>query len=326
MVAIHTGMGAPGLDKAAMMEQPPRNQLREARMDWNEIISYVDRALNTVLFSISGRGVTLVSLLVFVLIIAITFWISRVLERGVERAFALRGVTDPGLIGNVNRLLHYTALAIGFALALQNIGFDLGALFAAGAIFAVALGFAMQGLVQNFVSGVILLAERTIKNGDVLEVEDEVVRVTRMGLRVTVARTRDEEDLIIPNTTLSQNTIKNYTLRDPEYRLKTSVGVIYGSDMRTVVRVLKEAAESMEFRIQDRSPQILMTGFGDNSVNFEVQVWTRDPWAARAHNSQLNDAIWWHLKDAGITIAFPQLDVHLDAPVVESLQRLQRAG
>ena len=136
-------------------------------MDWNEIIGYVDRALNTVLFSMSGRAVTLVSLLVFVLIIGVTFWISRLLERGVERAFRLRGVTDPGLIGNVNRLLHYTALAIGFALALQNIGFDLGALLAAGAIFAVALGFAMQGLVQNFVSGVILLAERTIKNGDV---------------------------------------------------------------------------------------------------------------------------------------------------------------
>ena len=182
-------------------------------MDWNQIVGYLDRTLNTVLVSISGRDVTAVSLLIFVLIIAVTFKVSKLAQRGVERAFALRGVTDPGMTGNVNKLLHYAALAIGFALALQNLGFDLGALFAAGAIFAVALGFAMQGLVQNFVSGVILLGERTIKNGDVLEVEGEIVRVTRMGLRMTVARTRDEEDLIIPNTTLAQNTIKNFTLR-----------------------------------------------------------------------------------------------------------------
>jgi small-conductance mechanosensitive channel len=294
-------------------------------MNWNEVVAYLDRALNTVLFSISGRAVTLVSLIVFLVIIGVTLKVSHFLERGVERAFRLRGVTDPGLIGNVNRLLHYVTLAIGFALALQNVGFNLGALFAAGAIFAVALGFAMQGLVQNFVSGVMLLAERTIKNGDVLEVEDEVVRVTRMGLRVTVARTRDEEDLIIPNTTLAQNTIKNFTLRDPEYRLKATVGVVYGSDMRGVMRALRVAADAMPFRIQRREPQILMTEFGDNSVNFEVQLWTHDPWSARVHLSQLNDAIWWTLKEAGITIAFPQLDVHLDRPVVEALQRTPRA-
>jgi small-conductance mechanosensitive channel len=294
-------------------------------MDWNQLIGYLDRALNTVLFNISGREVTLVSILIFALIVLVTLKVSGFLQRGVERAFKLRGVTDPGLIGNVNRLLHYIALAIGFALALQNLGFDLGALFAAGAIFAVALGFAMQGLVQNFVSGIILLAERTIKNGDVLEVEGEVVRVTRLGLRMTVARTRDEEDLIIPNTTLAQNTIKNFTLRDPEYRLKATVGVVYGSDLRVVMRVLRAAAAALPFRAQ-REPQVLLTGFGDSSVDFEVQVWTSDPWAARQQLSQLNDAIWWALKDAGVTIAFPQLDVHFDRPVTDALERLPRAG
>ncbi len=295
-------------------------------MDWNQIVGYLDRTLNTVLVSISGRDVTAVSLLIFALIIAVTFKVSKLAQRGVERAFALRGVTDPGMTGNVNKLLHYAALAIGFALALQNLGFDLGALFAAGAIFAVALGFAMQGLVQNFVSGVILLGERTIKNGDVLEVEGEIVRVTRMGLRMTVARTRDEEDLIIPNTTLAQNTIKNFTLRDPEYRLKATVGVMYGSDLRAVMRVLRAAAVAMPFRSSHREPQVLLTGFGDSSVDFEVQVWTSDPWAARGHLSQLNEALWWALREADITIAFPQLDVHLDSPVVAALERMPRAG
>jgi small-conductance mechanosensitive channel len=295
-------------------------------MDWNEMIQYLDRLLNTTLFSLSGRPVTLVSVIVFLVIIMLTFWVAWLLERGSTRAFALRGVTDPGLVGNVNRLIHYLILVIGGALALQNVGFDLGALFAAGAIFAVALGFAMQGVVQGFVSGLLLLGERTIKNGDVLEVESRVVRVTRMGFRVTVARTRDEEDLIIPNTTLAQNTIKNFTLRDADYRLKTFVGVVYGSDMREVMRVLTAAAASVPFRERSREPQVLLTEFGDSSVKFEVQVWTRDPWRARAQQSELNQAIWWALQEADITIAFPQLDVHFDPPVVESMQRMPRAG
>jgi small-conductance mechanosensitive channel len=295
-------------------------------MDWNEFVAYVDRVLNTVLFTLARQPVTLVTLLVFLLIVLLTFWMARLIEQGVERAFRLRGVADPGLTGNVGRLIRYIVLVIGFALALQNVGFDLGALFAAGAIFAVALGFALQGVVQNFVSGIVLLGERSIKNGDVLEVESRVVRVTRMGLRATIARTRDEEDLIIPNGTLAQHTIKNFTLRDADYRLRTVVGVVYGSDLRDVMRVLKEAAASVEFRIRERDPQVLLTDFGNSSVNFEVQVWTRDPWAARFHTSELNQAIWWALKRADVTIAFPQLDVHFDPPVVEAMRGLPRAG
>ena len=114
-------------------------------MDWNEIVTYIDRVLNTVLFTLARQPVTLVTLLVFLLILLLTFWAARLFEHAVERAFRLRGVGDPGLTGSVGRLVRYVILVIGFALALQNVGFDLGALFAAGAIFAVALGFALQG-------------------------------------------------------------------------------------------------------------------------------------------------------------------------------------
>lgn len=295
-------------------------------MDWAELPGHADRVLNTVLFQLSGRGVTLVTLLVFLLMLALAFWVARLLERVVRAAFVRRGVNDPGVVSNLARLIRYVALAIGVGLALQNLGLDLGALFTAGAIFAVALGFAMQGVVQNFVSGVLLLGERIIKNGDVLEVDGTVVRVKDMRLRVTVARTRDEEDLVIPNTALAQNTIKNYTLRDSDYRLKSTVGVVYGSDMKRVMEVLREAAASVPFRLDTRQPVVLLTDFGDSAVNFEVQVWTHDPWGARQHQSLLNQAVWHALKEAGITIAFPQLDLHLDPPVMESLQRLPRVG
>jgi small-conductance mechanosensitive channel len=295
-------------------------------MDWQRIFAIVDGVLNRTLFTLSGREVTAVTLVVFVSVVALSFWVSSIVQRAVTRAYRFRGMTDSGMIGITNRLVHYLIIAIGLGVGLQTLGLDLGALFAAGAFFAVAIGFAMQNVAQNFVSGVILLAERTIKNGDVLEVEGHVVRVTRMGLRATVARTRDEEDIIIPNSILAQSSVTNYTLRDPIYRLKAMVGVTYDSDMGEVMRVLLEAAKGVEARDQGRSPAVLMTEFGDNSVNFEVHVWTHDPWAARTGASMLNQSIWWALKEAGITIAFPQMDVHFDPPVVESLHALRPAG
>ena len=195
---------------------------------------------------------------------------------------------------------------------LQTIGIQLGALFAAGAVVAVALGFAMQNILQNFVSGVILLAERSITESDILEVDGRIVQVKKMGTRATVARTRDEEEIIIPNSMLVQSSVTNYTLGDHLYRIRAKVGVAYGSDMDQVMEVLRAPEHSVQERVLDRDPIVLLLEFGSSSVDFEVSIWAEDPWAARLIRSALNMAIWRHLKEDGITIAFPQLDVHFD--------------
>ncbi|HEY2896074.1 MAG TPA: mechanosensitive ion channel domain-containing protein [Gemmatimonadaceae bacterium] len=257
---------------------------------------------------------TLTTIVVVCVILCAAFIASRLAQRAMSRALALRGVADAGTVGVTLRLTHYAIVLLGLGIALQTLGLNLGALFTAGAFFAVALGFAMQNIAQNFVAGILLLTERTIKPGDVLEVENRVVRVTRMGLRATVARSRDEEDLIIPNATLVQNTVTNFTLRDPIFRLHTAVGVSYDSDMAEVKRVLHEAAASLPGRLADRDPRVLLTEFADSAVTFEVLVWSEDPWNARVTRSALNEAIWWAFKRAGIVIAYPQMDVHLVRP------------
>jgi small-conductance mechanosensitive channel len=295
-------------------------------MTWREVLQFIDALLNHELFTISNTSVTPVTIVIFATVVLLTWWLSAAFQATARRAFRLRGVSDPGVVGVAARLIHYAVMTVGLGIALQTIGFNLGALFAAGAFFAVAIGFAMQNVAQNFVSGVILLAERTIKNDDVLEVEGRVVRVTKMGLRATVARTRDEEDIIIPNSILAQNAVTNYTLRDPVYRLKAFVGVAYGSDMAKVMSTLRTAATGITERMEGRDPQVLLTDFGSHSVNFEVQVWIDDPWRARGALSSLNEAIWWALKDTDITIAFPQVDVHIDPPVMETLRALRPAG
>lgn len=254
---------------------------------------------------------TLTTIVIVGVILVGAFIASRLVQRALTRALAMRGITDAGTIGVSLRLAHYAIVLLGLGIGLQTLGLNLGALFTAGAFFAVALGFAMQNIAQNFVAGILLLTERTIKPGDVLEVENRVVRVSRMGLRATVARSRDEEDLIIPNATLVQNTVTNFTLRDPIFRLHATVGVSYDSDMAEVKRVLQEAAAALPGRLSDRDPRVLLTGFGDSAVNFEVLVWSEDPWSARVTKSDLNEAIWWAFKRAGIVIAYPQMDVHL---------------
>ena len=281
-------------------------------MSWPEIFAALNRLANTPLITLAGTEVNAVSIVTFLLILFVSIWVSRLLRRITERWLRLRGVTEEGTIATAKKLLHYSVVLMGLGVGLQTIGINLGTLFAAGAVVAVALGFAMQNILQNFVSGVILLAERSITEADVLEVDGRIVRVMKMGTRATVARTRDEEEIIIPNSNLVQSSVTNYTLGDSLYRIRAKVGVEYQSDMDQVTAVLLEAGKSVQDRVRDRDPIILLVEFGDSSVVFEVSIWAEDPWAARVTRSALNMAIWKHLKEAGITIAFPQLDVHFD--------------
>jgi len=291
-----------------------------------EVFGALQAALDIELFTIAGTVVTVATVLIILLVLAATLLFSRVVQGGIRRGFERRGVSDVGTIATTSRLTHYVIVALGFAIALDTVGVNLAALFAAGALFAVALGFAMQNIAENFVSGVILLVERAIKPGDVLEVEGRTVRVVQLGIRSTVARTRDEEDLIIPNSTLVSSTVTNFTLRDTIFRVRAEVGVVYRSDMALVREVLERTADGMPWRMEERDPVVLLTAFGDNAVTWNVSVWINDPWRGPDRRSDLHEALWTALQDAGIVIAFPQLDLHLDPEVVRSLGASERTA
>jgi len=276
------------------------------------------------LFTLSGTEVTFLSIIVFVLILVVSFAISIILQRALKKTLAHKFVKQEGTLAAILRLIHYSVIIIGFGVGLQTIGINLGALFAAGAVFAIAIGFAMQNIVQNFVAGIILLIERTIKPGDILEVEGSVVRVIEMGIRTTVVRTWREEELIMPNSIFSQSTVKNYTLRDNEFRLGVVVGVHYDSDMKKVIEVLEETARNIPWRLPEPEPRVLLQDFGDSAVVFGVYLNVDDPWKQRIYMSDLRKAIWFAFKDADITIAFHQVDIHFDPPVSEAFTGLKK--
>jgi small-conductance mechanosensitive channel len=288
-------------------------------MNINNFFSHLARYLTKPLFSISGTEVTFLSITVFIFIIIASVGISYVLQRGLKKALTHKFVKNEGTLAALLRLLHYSIFIIGFGIGLQTIGINISALFAAGAVFAIAIGFAMQNVVQNFVSGVILLLERSIKPGDILEVQGTVVKVIDMGIRTTVVRTWKDEEIIMPNSIFSQSTVKNYTLRDNQFRLGVEVGVSYASDMKKVIEVLELTAHDVPWRLPEPEPRVLLQEFGNSSVNFGVYVNIDEPWLQRIYMSEMRKAIWFALKEADITIAFPQLDVHLDQPVTEAI-------
>ena len=295
-------------------------------MTWSELLERWVPMFDTPLFRIGNTTVTVATLLTALVIVIATLIVARVVKRWLEGVALRRSVRNAGSVHVTARLVHYAILFMGFGVALHTLGIDLTALFAAGAIFGVIIGFAMQNIASNFVSGLILLFERSIKPGDIVDVEGRIVRVVELGIRATIARTTNDEDLIIPNSVLVQSTVRNYTFRDSNFRIDAPVGVTYGSDMDAVRSTLEKTATEIPWRSRNPEPRVLMTEFGNSSVNFLVSVWTEHPWQQRQLRSDLNEAIWSALKEAGITIAFPQLDVHFDPQIERSMTALAGAG
>lgn len=293
-------------------------------MDYNSTLSRLAEITAQPLFKIAGTEVTLFSIFLFLFIIAATFLISSILQRALNKSLASKFSSKLGTLAAILRLVHYTVLVVGFGIALQTVGISLSTLFAAGAIFAIAIGFAMQNVMQNFVSGIILLAERSIKPGDIIEVEGVVVKVIDMGIRTTVVRTWREEDLIMPNSVFSQSTVKNFTLRDNLFRLGVEVGVTYDSDMKQVMAVLEKTALEQTWGSKKAEPRVLLRDFGDSAVIFGAYLNVDDPWKQRVYMSELRKAIWFAFKEAGITIAFNQMDVHFDPPVSDAIASLRK--
>ena len=146
-----------------------------------------------------------------------------------------------------------------------------------------------------------------------------MVRAKKIGFRATIVRTKDEKDMLIPNSQLVQSRVANYTYRDPICRVWTFVGVSYESDLNLVRSVLQKVCDALPNTSSHHAPEVLLTEFGASSVNYKISIWIENPWDSGSVKPSLNEAIWWGLKEADITMAYQQLDVHLDYRPVQQL-------
>jgi small-conductance mechanosensitive channel len=234
------------------------------------------------------------------------------LQRGVDRRLRHDGQNDDAAIRTYKNVARFIVMVPAILLVIHLMGINLSSFFTTSGLFAVAVAFAMKNIAENLVSGMMLRLERAIKPGDVLETDGAMVRVKKIGLRATIVRTKDEKDLLIPNSQLVQTRVANFTFRDSVCRVWTMVGVSYSSDLNKVREVLEGICGKMRGKSDQHAPEVLLTDFGASSVNYKVSVWIENPWDSGPYKSDLNESIWWGLKDAGLVIAFPQLDVHFD--------------
>jgi small-conductance mechanosensitive channel len=270
------------------------------------------------LFTIGGTQTTVGSLLAVIVVGIVTIVTAHYVRKAVQALFDVAHddkADSSRAFGMFAALLVYL---VGFEIALHLLGLKLTTVFAAGGFLAVAAGFAAKNITENFLSGAILRAERTIRSGDLLIIHDQWITIDHIGARVTVATTFDGEEVLIPNTLIAQSVVVNLTRHDRFYRISTLVGVRYDADLKLVRRTLEETVDKIEWQSSNNSPFVNLDGFGESSVNYKVAVWLDDASDSGSRKSDLHEAIWWALKDKGITIAFPQLDVHVDQVPVDA--------
>lgn len=250
-----------------------------------------------------------------VLSFILAFWLANLLSRLVcfvleEDVYPRRKVPE-GTAFATSRLIRYTLFTLGFLIGMGLLGVELSKVMVLIGAFGVGIGFGLQNIVNNFVSGLVLLFERPIRVNDTVELGTLRGVVKRIGLRSSVVRTNRGAEIIVPNAQLISEQVVNWTLSDRNHRLELSVGVNYGANPQEVIQVLEKAAASHPRILKIPPPKALFMEFGENSMNFELQIWSNRllDWAQM--KSELGVTVYHAIHAAGMSIPFPQREVRL---------------
>ncbi len=255
--------------------------------------------------------ITIGEVLAFVLIVSASFLLARIITLLLDEEFLPRLPLQRGLPYAISTLARYVVLLTGFTLALVAAGLDLSkATFLAGA-FGIGIGFGLQNVVNNFVSGLILLFERPIQVGDAIEVGTLLGEVTDIGIRASTVRTFQGAEVIVPNGNLISKEVVNWTLSNRRRRVEILIGVAYGTDPEQVIEILLRVAKAHPEVQEDPAPSVVFTGFGDSSLDFQLKCWVERFELAVEVASELRVAVNRALADAGIEIPFPQRDINV---------------
>ena len=272
--------------------------------------------LEMTLFTFNGQPVTLWALLAVPIWIITSFWISKLVIKAIKSKLTASG-KDPNIVHLIERVLFVLALCIIFITTLSMLNIPITAFaFLSGAI-AIGFGFGAQNIINNFISGWILIGEKPIRIGDFLEVEGAKGTVEQINTRSTRIRRVDGVHMLIPNSILLENTVINWTLRDKLIRGTVSVGVAYGSDVRLVEKLMRNITESHPQVLPTFEVGVFFQDFGDNALMFEVFFWVNSQveGGVRLVTSDIRFEIDSAFKENGVTIAYPQRDIHLDGAI-----------
>jgi small-conductance mechanosensitive channel len=285
------------------------------------ILGPLTQRVTSVLEAHVGYGAVHVSLgdiLAFGVVVWVTFQLSGAVRALLEEDVFVRVSLGRGVALALSSLVHYAILLVGFLVGLGALGIDLTRITILAGALGVGVGFGLQNVVNNFVSGLILLFERPIQVGDSVQLGALTGEVKRIGIRSSTVRTFEGAEVIVPNASLVSDQVTNWTLSDRMRRIDLDIGIAYGTDPQRVIDLLSEVARSNPGVLPEPAPIVLFLGFGDSALNFQIRAWTArfEEWVRT--RSELGLAVQAALKAEGIDIPFPQRDVRIvhesDAP------------
>ena len=278
--------------------------IQTAVVDW--AITFVTSS-----FEVGEVSVSLVDILAFFFTIQLSIWISKFIRFIIEEEVYQRTKTgDKGVSGTISLMVRYTVISLGVVLAFAAAGIEFGKIAILVGALGVGIGFGLQSIFNNLVSGLILALERPIQVGDVVEVGDLMGVVKEIGFRASRIRTYEGAEVIVPNGDLISSQMINWTLSDKRRRLQVDVGVAYGTDPKKVLKVLREAAEAHPDILPDPAPLPRFLGFGDYALNFQLLFWIPDFDISFRMGTEVTTLVNNHLAKAGIKIPLPQRDIH----------------
>ncbi|WP_224490859.1 mechanosensitive ion channel family protein [Robertkochia flava] len=254
------------------------------------------------------KGVTLGTLISIVLGIFISFYILKFIRKWVTRRMPME---DKLKFKGIFKFVNYLVYILVVITVLNSAGINLTVLLTASAALFVGLGFALQYLFQDIISGILIILDQSLHVGDIIEMEGKVARVEDIKLRTTRAITRDDKVLIIPNHKFLTENILNYTQNRRVTRESVKVGVAYGSDTRLVTKLLLEAANEQNGVLRSPQPTVLFDDFGDSALLFILNFFVRDSFGDPTTKSEIRYRIDKKFRENGVTIPFPQRDVHI---------------
>ncbi len=275
------------------------------------IFDFIVAVLNFRLFTIADTKISLLTIIIMAIVIFVSTKIAKVVKYYFSNRVFARFNIEEGLRLSLAKLIGYLIIIIGVIIALQGLGIKLTALTVLAGVLGVGIGFGMQSITANVVSGFIILFERPIKEGDMVRLNETIGEVQKINLRATVIKTILNEHLIVPNSQFINSTVENMSYGDIRVRIRVRVGVSYGTDPDLVKDTLLEAAGRTENVMKSPPPSVLFREFGNSSMDFELLVWIDHPKKRFETESGLHFEIVKQFKRQDITIPFPQQDVYI---------------
>lgn len=282
---------------------------------WIEIKAFLQEALrllNTPFGTLGKSEISIAFLVYLILSIILVFYFSRKAKQLLVNRILNKTTMDTGVTQSIGTIVRYVIIVLGIVIVFQTAGLDLSALSVLAGALGVGIGFGLQNVFNNFVSGLIILFERPIKIGDRVEVGDISGDVVRIAGRATTVITNDNISIIIPNSEFVSSRVINWSHNDRMIRFRFPVGVAYKEDPEKVKKLLLEVAAANPNVLNSPAPDVILLEFGDSALQFELRVWTikliNRPSLLK---SQLYYAIYKTFKDNQIEIPYPQRDLHI---------------